>query len=218
MLIRGGARPTRRLLCKVDRGVSILRQQGRNFSAAAAAAGDDGETREEKLLAYHDSKIRTVEQLLAERKKDQGNQYQGSPYFSVDQNASVLDAVQTMVERDVGSLWVEDAGSPAGIVTERDYLRKVVVRGLNSADTAVGEIMTPFAQVIAVTPSATILECLGIMNEKQFRHLPVVTSLDAPADAQVVAMISMKDLIKQFTRYHEAQVKYLQEYIPFEVW
>ena len=109
-------------------------------------------------------------------------------------------------------------GAMRGIVTERDYLRKVVVRGLNSADTAVGGIMTPFAQVIAVTPSATILECLGIMNEKQFRHLPVVTSLDAPADAQVVAMISMKDLIKQFTRYHEAQVKYLQEYIPFEVW
>ena len=152
----------------------------KHFSVAAAE--DEGGTREEKLLAYHDSKIRTVEQLLAERDKDHMNQYHAAPYFSVDQDASVLAAVQTMVERDVGSLWVEDAGtgSPAGIVTERDYLRKVVVRGLSSADTAVRDIMTPFTQV--------------------------------------VAMISMKDLIKQFTRYHEAQVRYLQEYIPFEVW
>ena len=71
-----------------------------------------------------------------------------------------------------------------------------------------------FAQVIAVTPAATILECLHIMNDKQFRHLPVVTR----DSSQVVAMLSMKDLTKQFTRYHEAQVKYLQEYIPFEVW
>ena len=207
-ILRAPAR--RRILCRSRRHISA--------TTARSFAADSGTTREEKLLAYHDSKVRTVDDLLALRVKDATNQYSEAPYFSVDRDASVLDAVRTMVDRDVGSLWVEEqGGAPAGIVTERDYLRKVVVRGKESVDTAVSEIMTPFAQVVAVTPAATILECLQIMNEKQFRHLPVVSSAD-PGAAQVVAMISMKDLIKQFTRYHEAQVRYLQEYIPFEVW
>ena len=75
------------------------------------------------------------------------------------------------------------------------------------------DIMTPFDEVIAVTPDDTITHCLVIMNQKQFRHLPVFSH-----NGDMVAMVSMKDLVRHFMRYHEAQVKYLQEYIPFDIW
>ena len=96
----------------------------------------------------------------------------GRRVLKIDADASVLEAVELMVEENVGSLVVTDSGDVTGIVTERDYLRRVALEGRTDAETSVREIMS--SPLIVVTPETAIAECMALMTNKRIRHLPVV--------------------------------------------
>jgi CBS domain-containing protein len=125
--------------------------------------------------------------------------------LQISGDASVLDAVKAMVEANVGSLLVTDGDEIAGIVTERDYLRRAAVEGRDDAATPVREIMS--APVICVTPDTAIDECMTLMTERRIRHVPVVDG------GALVGMISIGDLVKFQSTQQSVQIKYLTDYI-----
>jgi CBS domain-containing protein len=125
--------------------------------------------------------------------------------LSIDAGDSVFEAVQKMVEANVGSLLVTDGGDIVGIVTERDYLRRVTLEGRTDKDTAVGEIMT--APLVVVTPETDIDECMAIMTDRRIRHLPVVR------DGDVVGVVSIGDLVKFKSKQQSFEIQYLTDYI-----
>ena len=128
-----------------------------------------------------------------------------SDVLQIDAAASVFDAVKTMVEANVWSLLVTEGGDITGIVTERDYLRRVALEERSDRETPVSEIMS--SPVICVTPETDIEECMALMTERRIRHLPVV-------DAGVLAgMISIGDLVKFQSAQQSFQIKYLTDYI-----
>lgn len=129
----------------------------------------------------------------------------GDKVLSIEASASVFEAVQEMVEANVGSLLVTDGGDIVGIVTERDYLRRVTLEGRTDKDTAVGEIMT--APLVVVTPDTDIDECMAIMTDRRIRHLPVVE------DGDVVGVVSIGDLVKFKSRQQSFEIQYLTDYI-----
>ena len=130
----------------------------------------------------------------------------GRKVLEIDGSATVLDAVTKMVEGNVGSLLVTEGGRLAGIVTERDYLRRVTLEGRDERTTPVREIMS--APIVYMTPESTIEECMAVMTERRIRHLPVLT------DAQeVVGVVSIGDLVKFQSREQSVQIKFLTEYI-----
>ncbi len=129
----------------------------------------------------------------------------GGSVLSIEAGASVFEAVQEMVEANVGSLLVTDGGGIVGIVTERDYLRRVTLEGRTDRDTAVGEIMT--APLVVVTPETEIDECMAVMTDRRIRHLPVVEGGD------VVGVVSIGDLVKFKSKQQSFEIQYLTEYI-----
>src|SRR5439155_19360126 len=112
---------------------------------------------------------------------------------------------QTMVEANVGSLLVTDHDAIVGIVTERDYLRRVTLEGRTDKDTAVGEIMT--SPLVVVTPETTIDECMAVMTDRRIRHLPVVDG------GEVVGVVSIGDVVKYTSQQQSFEIKYLTEFI-----
>lgn len=128
-----------------------------------------------------------------------------STVLSVDAEATVFEAVRQMVEANVGSLLVTEHGRIAGIVTERDYLRRVALEGRTDHETRVGEIMT--APLIVVAPDTSIDECRALMTDRRIRHLPVAE------DGEVVGVISIGDVVKFQTKQQSFQLQYLNEYI-----
>jgi CBS domain-containing protein len=129
----------------------------------------------------------------------------GRDVLAIDAGATVLDAVETMVGGNVGALIVTDGGRLAGIVTERDYLRRVTLEGRDERTTPVREIMSaPFAYV---EPDATIDECMAIMTERRFRHLPVLD------DGELAGIVSIGDVVKFQSQQQGAQIKFLTEFI-----
>jgi CBS domain-containing protein len=120
-------------------------------------------------------------------------------------DASVFEAVKAMVDANVGSLLVTDGDEIAGIVTERDYLRRAALAGRSDDATPVREIMS--APVICVTPETSIDECMALMTERRIRHVPVVDS------GELVGMISIGDLVKFQSTQQSVQIKYLTDYI-----
>lgn len=120
-------------------------------------------------------------------------------------DASVFEAVKTMVEANVGSLLVTDGDEIAGIVTERDYLRRAALEGRPDRETPVSEIMS--APVVCVTPETGIDECMALMTERRIRHVPVVD------EGTLVGMVSIGDLVKFQTTQQSVQIKYLTDYI-----
>jgi len=129
----------------------------------------------------------------------------GTEVFTIDGEASVLDAVARMVEENVGSLLVTEAGEIAGIVTERDYLRRVTLPGLDDRETPVREIMT--APLIVVTPDTAVDECMALMTDRRIRHLPVAVG------GEVVGLVSIGDLVKFTSRQQTFEIEYLTHYI-----
>jgi CBS domain-containing protein len=142
---------------------------------------------------------------MAERVADVLADKERTEVLSVDAEASVLEAVERMVEANVGSLLVTDHGRIAGIVTERDYLRRVALEGRTDRDTAVGEIMS--SPLIVVSPETSIDECTSLMTERRIRHLPVAV------DGNVVGMISIGDVVKFRSERQTFQLRYLNDYI-----
>ena len=129
----------------------------------------------------------------------------GRRVLKIDADASVLEAVELMVEENVGSLLVTDGGDVTGIVTERDYLRRVALEGRTDAETSVREIMS--SPLIVVTPETLIEECMALMTNKRIRHLPVVDA------GEVAGIISIGDLVKFQSRQQGYEIQFLHDYI-----
>ena len=125
--------------------------------------------------------------------------------LKIDASATVFDAIKKIVEQNVGSILVTRDGDVVGIMTERDYLRKIAIFGRTSHDTLVGEIMS--SPLMYVTPETAIEEAMAIMTDRRIRHLPVVE------DDEVVGIVSIGDVVKFQSREQSFQIKYLTEYI-----
>jgi CBS domain-containing protein len=119
--------------------------------------------------------------------------------------ASVFEALGLLAEFEVGALVVMDGERMAGIVSERDYTRKVALAGRSSKDTRVAEIMT--ANVFVVSPSTRTRDCMALMREKRIRHLPVVDG------GKVLGMLSIRDLLDDLIADHEMTIAQLESYI-----
>jgi len=132
-------------------------------------------------------------------------QKKGSAVIFATSSTSVLDALKLMSEKNIGALLVIDDGKLTGIFSERDYARKVVLKGKASADTAVSEIMTenPFT----VQPEDSIETCMGIMSDKHIRHLPVVK------EGTVAGMISIGDVVTTIIQSQKETIDQLKNYI-----
>jgi CBS domain-containing protein len=129
----------------------------------------------------------------------------GRNVLEIEADASVFEAVKRMVEANVGSLLVTEGGEIAGIVTERDYLRRVTLEGRTDKETPVREIMT--SPLIVVTPETPIDECMALMTDRRIRHVPVVDG------GEVVGMISIGDLVKFKSKKQSFEIQYLTDYI-----
>ena len=140
--------------------------------------------------------MQTVSQLLRGK---------GSQIFSVAPTDSVLRAIEIMATRHVGALLVMDQGNLAGIISERDYARKVILKNRSSHDTPVGDIMT--SPAVTVAPTDTVHHCMEVMTQRRFRHLPVEES------GRVVGMLSIGDLVKAVIEEQSAQIEQLERYI-----
>lgn len=140
--------------------------------------------------------MKTVDQLL---------RVKGSQIFSVAPTDSVLRAIETMADRHVGALLVMNQGTLAGIISERDYARKVILKNRSSHDTLVNEIMT--SPAVTVGPADTVHHCMQLMTEGRFRHLPVVDG------GRVLGMLSIGDLVKAVMEEQSAHIEQLERYI-----
>jgi CBS domain-containing protein len=124
---------------------------------------------------------------------------------SVAPDQSVLDAIMIMAEKGIGALLVLDGGALAGIVTERDYARKVILKGRSSSDTQVRDIMT--AEVATASSDDSVKICMNVMTDKRIRHLPVVD------DGEISGMISIGDLVKAIISEQQEEIEQLEHYI-----
>ncbi|MBX9630408.1 MAG: CBS domain-containing protein [Burkholderiales bacterium] len=140
--------------------------------------------------------MKTVQQVMEDKK---------IKVLSVAPSSSVYDALKLMAERDVGALLVLEGERLAGIFSERDYARKVILFGKSSRETQVREIMTE--KVLCVPPSATMEECMALMTDKRVRHLPV---LDAN---RVTGVISIGDVVKETIADQRQTIEQLEQYI-----
>jgi CBS domain-containing protein len=125
--------------------------------------------------------------------------------LTISSDASVYDAVKQMVDANVGSLLVTVDGRIEGIVTERDYLRRVTLEGRTDHDMEVSEIMS--SPLIIVTPQTSVEECMAIMTDRRIRHVPVVD------DGDVVGIVSIGDIVKFQSKQQSFKIQYLTDYI-----
>jgi CBS domain-containing protein len=128
-----------------------------------------------------------------------------STVWSIGPNAIVLNAIQLMDEKNVGALPVVENGTLVGIVSERDYMRKVILKGRSSKETPVSDIMTK--QLLTVNPDDSVTECMRIMTEKRVRHLPVLEG------SNLVGIVSIGDVVNWFISAQTATINNLERYI-----
>jgi len=129
----------------------------------------------------------------------------GHEVWSVHSGSSVFDSLKLMAEKGVGSLLVMDDGKLVGIITERDYARKIILEGKSSRSSSVRDIMT--TKVLCVTPDRTVDECMALMTDQRARHLPVIDQ------KQVIGVISIGDLVKARISEQQFLIDQLQSYI-----
>jgi CBS domain-containing protein len=130
----------------------------------------------------------------------------GDVVLRIDADASVIEAVRRMVQFNVGSLLVTDDGRDIGIVTERDYLRRVTLEGRDERETAVREIIS--SPLVVATLKTTVEECMALMTDRRIRHVPVVDD-----DGSVIGLVSIGDLVKFRSNQQSFELQYLTEYI-----
>jgi len=141
--------------------------------------------------------MKSLKHLLDEKRRD---------VVSVDPVDTVLQALNLMARHDIGALLVMENGKPVGIFSERDYARKVVLRGKTSKDTPVAEVMSE--KVIYVTLSQTVEECMAIMTDRHVRHLPVLDEAGT-----VVGFLSIGDMVKETISQQKFIIEQLERYI-----
>lgn len=129
----------------------------------------------------------------------------GQDVWSVRPDDTVFDSLKVMADKGVGALLVMDGEKLVGIVTERDYARKVILEGKSSQTSPVSDVMTK--QVLCVTPKQTVDECMALMTDKRARHLPVLD------EDKVVGVISIGDLVKATINEQQVLIDHLQHYI-----
>ena len=132
----------------------------------------------------------------------------GNEVVSVSVDSTVFEAIEKMAENHIGALLVFDGNRLSGIVSERDYARKVILKGRHSHDTQVREIMS--SPVHSVTPERTVDECLCLMTKERIRHLPIVEN------EKVLGLVSMGDLVKWIISSQSHTIHHLQNYIAGE--
>ena len=130
--------------------------------------------------------------------------------YSVSPNAMVWDAIKLMSEKSVGALLVTESAKLVGIISERDYMKKVALLGRSSKSTEVKDIMT--ANPITVTPEETMDACMALMTEKRIRHLPVV------ANEKLFGMLSIRDLLESTMEEQKHLIQQLEQYIRGETY
>ena len=140
--------------------------------------------------------MKTVKQLLDGK---------GHDVWSISPEASVFEAIELMADKQIGALMVMEDDRPLGIVTERDYARKVILKGRLSKGTRIGQIMT--TRVISARPAQTVEECMALMTERRVRHLPVMEG------EQLVGMLSIGDLVKAIFAEQQFVIEQLEHYI-----
>lgn len=131
--------------------------------------------------------------------------HKGRVIYSVAPQAPVLDAIRLMAEHGVGALLVMQGNELLGVVSERDYARKVILKGRSSNETAVRQIMS--SPVLTVRPEQSVHDCMRIMSEKRIRHLPVVD------DSGVVGVLSIGDLVRAVLEEQQRTIAELEQYI-----
>ncbi len=131
--------------------------------------------------------------------------HKGSAVWSIAPNTMVFDAIQLMADKNVGALPVVEKGELVGIVSERDYTRKVILKGKSSKDTPVRDIMTQAP--MTAHPGDSVSECMHVMTEKRVRHLPVMEG------AKMVGLISIGDLVRRIISAQTATIDNLEKYI-----
>lgn len=140
--------------------------------------------------------LKTVRQILDEK---------GYEVWSVSPDDSVFDALKKMADKNIGALLVLDGDELVGIISERDYARKVILKGKSSMDTPVRDIMTP--RVLYIRANQSIEECMALMTDKRIRHLPVFDQ------DKLVGVISIGDVVKAFISHQEFVIEQLENYI-----
>lgn len=140
--------------------------------------------------------MKTIKQLLAEK---------GSDIWSIGPQETVFQAIKEMAEKEIGALVVLDNGKLVGIISERDYARKVILKSKASHDTAVAEIMT--TPVVCGRLGQTVDECMALITDKRVRHLPIVEQ------DRVIGVISIGDLVKSIIAEQQFVIEQLEHYI-----
>ena len=138
----------------------------------------------------------TIERILQEK---------GADVWSVSPGNTVYEAIEEMAHRSVGALLVIEGGRLVGIISERDYARKVILQGLSSKETMVSEIMT--RSPITVTPEYTVDECMRVMSHYRIRHLPVVRG------SEISGMVSIGDMVNAIISDQAQTIDHLHAYI-----
>jgi CBS domain-containing protein len=132
-------------------------------------------------------------------------QVKGNEVYAVPMDVVVFDAIKMMSDRGVGALLVMESGKLVGIISERDYTRKVILKGKSSKDTPVKEIMS--APVIYTTPDESIERCMAMMTTKRIRHLPVLDG------GEVIGVVSIGDLVKAIIAQQEVWIRELENHV-----
>ncbi|EKT4482063.1 CBS domain-containing protein [Pseudomonas putida] len=145
--------------------------------------------------------MKTVEQILKTKSQHQ-------TVYTIGPDDSVLDALKVLAEKNVGALPVVEGDQVVGIVSERDYARKLVLKGRSSAATPVREIMSE--PVVTVTPGQKLDFCMNLMTERHLRHLPVVDN------GKLLGLLSIGDLVKETITEQASLIQQLQQYIRGE--
>ncbi|MDQ3495217.1 MAG: CBS domain-containing protein [Pseudomonadota bacterium] len=141
--------------------------------------------------------MRSVRQLLDSKPPE---------IFAIGPDAPVIDAIRLMAQKQVGALVVLDGSALAGMLSERDYARKIVLEGRSSKDTPVREIMT--AEVVTIGLEHSVQSCMQLVTERRIRHLPVVDR-----DGAVLGVVSIGDLVKAVIEDQQLELDQLQRYI-----
>jgi CBS domain-containing protein len=235
-MIRLSHRPLIRL-----KETGFLSQNKRSFSLAKSNSNTHPFGHREKLAEqYLQQREWTIERLLQNRRalKEHTGFARQLQVNWVHKNDFVSKAVEDMVSKDIGSLLVYDdiVVSQAerstnidnnennkkflGIITERDFLRKVLGENLLPNSTTCGTIMTPRKSLSVVTLDHTLYECLHIFEKGEFRHLPVVSPRGdlGPEEEDVLAVLSQRDLVHEFRKFHETNLKYIESFVDFPIW